>query len=148
MSRDGGGAAAPVGLTQDAGWQIGVSRTVDHPVEEVWGFLTSPAGRAVWLGHGVDVLDGRGRAYRTADGTAGEVRSLHDHDRIRLTWRPEGWDHDSTVQVTVRAAGAGRTVLRFHQDRLADAAERARQRAHWRAVLGSVVAALDAAAPG
>ena len=148
VSRDGGGVATPVGLTRDAGWQIGVSRTLDHPVGQVWEFLTSPEGRAVWLGHGVDLLDERGRAYRTAEGTAGEVRSVRDRDRIRLTWRPEGWDHDSTVQVAVTAAGGGRTVLRFHQERLADAAERARQRAHWRAVLDSVAAALDAAAPG
>lgn len=33
----------PVGQTQDAGWQIGVSRTLDHPLERVWDALvTSP----------------------------------------------------------------------------------------------------------
>ena len=104
----------------------------------------------MWLGHGVEVLDEPGREYRTADGTAGEVRSFRPLDRVRLTWRPEGWDHDSTVQVAVVPAGPDRTMLRFHQERLADAAERARQRAHWRAVLASVEKALDGAgsAPG
>jgi hypothetical protein len=33
-------------------------------------------------------------------------------------------------------------MVRFHQERLADAAEREQQRAHWRAVLDAVVAAL------
>lgn len=133
-----------VGLTKDAGWEIGVSKTLDHPIEQVWEFLTSAEGRALWLGHGVEVLDEKGRRYETADGTTGEARSFRPHDRIRLTWQPKDWTHDSTVQVAVARSGADRTMLRFHQDRLIDAKEREQQREHWRAVLNSVVAALDA----
>ena len=33
-----------VGQTKDAGFEIGVSRTVEHPPEAVWGFLTGPDG--------------------------------------------------------------------------------------------------------
>ena len=132
----------PTGHTKGAGWEIGVSRTVAFPLEEVWDFLTSPEGAAVWLGAGVQRLDEPGQAYQTAAGTSGEIRSFHPHDRIRLTWQPPGWAHDSTVQVTVTSAGGGRTMVRFHQERLADAAEREQQRAHWRAVLDAVVAAL------
>jgi hypothetical protein len=35
-------------------------------------------------------------------------------------------------------------MIRFHQERLLDAGEREQQRTHWRAVMASVVAALDA----
>jgi hypothetical protein len=42
------------------------------------------------------------------------------------------------VQVTVSRRN-GRTVLRFHQERLADPDERDRQRAHWQSVLDSLV---------
>lgn len=136
-------ARRDVGRTQDAGWQIGVSRTLDHHLERVWAFLTSDAGRAVWLGAGVGVLQEKGQRYETADGTVGEVRSVRPQEKLRLTWRPPGWDHDSTVQVAVVPQGQGRTVLRFHQERLADAAERTRQRAHWRDVMNVVAAALD-----
>jgi uncharacterized protein YndB with AHSA1/START domain len=132
------------GRTKDAGWQIGVSKTVDHPLEVVWEFLMSPAGTAMWLGHGVSVLDEKGRAYQTSDGTTGETRSFRRDDRIRLTWQPPDWDHDSTVQVTVMPSGHDKTVIRFHQERLANAREREQQRTHWRAVMASVVAALDA----
>lgn len=38
----------------------------------------------------------------------------------------------------------GRASLRFHQERLADADERARQRGHWRAVMDRIEDALDA----
>jgi uncharacterized protein YndB with AHSA1/START domain len=134
---------APVGRTRDAGWEIGVSRTVDLPVEEVWDFLASPAGTGIWLGHGPERLDERGQTYETTEGTTGAVRSVHPGDRIRLTWQPEDWDHDSTVQVAVTSNGRGGTIIRFHQERLTSAQERQRQRAHWRAVMDSVVEALE-----
>ena len=133
----------PTGLTRDVGWEIGVSRTVPFPLEEVWDFLTSPEGSVVWLGAGVQRLDEPGREYQTSQGTSGEIRSFRPLDRVRLTWQPTDWAHDSTVQFTVTGAAAGRTMLRFHQERLADAREREQQRAHWRAVLDAVVTALQ-----
>jgi uncharacterized protein YndB with AHSA1/START domain len=133
----------PTGLTKGAGWEIGVSRSVAFPLDEVWDFLTSADGSAVWLGAGVSRLDQPGCAYRTSDGTSGEIRSFRPLDRVRLTWQPEDWSHDSTVQFTLSRTVAGRTVLRFHQERLADADEREQQRAHWAAVLDAVVTALE-----
>ncbi|GAA0616235.1 SRPBCC domain-containing protein [Kribbella sandramycini] len=130
----------PTGLTKDVGWNIGVSKTVPYTADEVWAFVMSPAGVAVWLGEGAELTDGA--TYETVDGTVGEVRSLHAHGRVRLTWQPADWSHETTVQVTVTGSGS-KAVLRFHQERLADAAERERQRAHWAAVMTAVVARLD-----
>ncbi|RLL68368.1 hypothetical protein D7M15_17725 [Streptomyces sp. Z26] len=141
------GGRLPTGLTRDAGWEIGVSKTLGHPPGAVWDFITGPEGLSCWLGDGVDLHDGaKGRAYETDDGTVGEVRSYRPGDRIRLTWRPSGWDHDTTVQVAVTASRGSeeRSVLRFHQEWLAGPEERERQRTHWRAVMDSVVASLDA----
>jgi uncharacterized protein YndB with AHSA1/START domain len=136
------GMAQEIGETRDVGFEIGVSRTVRFPRRVVWDFLAGPRGSAVWLGPGAVLGTQRGSRYRTADGTTGGVRSFRELDRIRLTWRPAGWDHDTTVQVTVSGPATGATVLRFHQERLADGAERERQRAHWKAVMDRVVAAL------
>jgi uncharacterized protein YndB with AHSA1/START domain len=133
----------PTGHTRDAGWEIGVSRTVPYPLGEVWDFLASATGSAIWLGEGVSRLDEAGAAYRTDEGTAGQLRSFRPRDRVRLTWRPVDWDHESTVQFTVRPAPGDRTRIGFHQERLADAAERERQRAHWQGVLDALVAALE-----
>ncbi|TCO52605.1 SRPBCC family protein [Actinocrispum wychmicini] len=129
-----------VGETKDVGFTIGVSRTLPYPVDVVWEFLLSPAGLSVWLGDGVELAPKQ--PYRTTGGTVGEVRSLHEHDRVRLTWRPKDWDHDTTVQVAMRGDGA-KTMLRFHQEWLADADERSRQRDHWKAVMDKVIDALE-----
>lgn len=133
---------AEVGRTRDAGWQIGVSRTIDRPVEDVWTFITSPAGIAIWLGDGVTVLSERGAGYQTAAGVRGETRSFRELDRVRLTWQPPDWIHDTTLQLAVTSAGEGRARLTVHQERLADAAEREQQRRHWQGVVNAIVAAL------
>ncbi|MDT0380630.1 SRPBCC domain-containing protein [Streptomyces sp. DSM 42041] len=135
----------PTGLTRDAGWQIGVSKTLPLPPEAVWDFLTCDEGLALWLGPGARLPRDKGAAYETPDGVRGELRSLRPADRVRLTWRPPGWAHDTTLQVAVSPApgtAGARTVLRFHQEHLADAAERERQRAHWRSVMDAVTDAL------
>ena len=134
----------PVGKTKDAGWQIGVSRTIERPVDEVWDLLSSPEGLATWLGEGVTLNGPTGQRYETDDGTVGEVRSYRPNDRIRLTWQPVDWDHETTVQVAVTANG-DRTVLRFHQERMTGADEREGQRAHWASVLDKMVDVLGGA---
>ena len=139
---------SPVGRTRDAGWEIGVSKTIDRSVEQVWAFITSAEGVAIWLGEGVSVRSEPGTGYETLTGVRGETRSVRELDRIRLTWRPDDWSHDTTLQLAVRATGAGRAMLRIHQERLADAAEREQQRKHWQAVINAVADALVATTPG
>ncbi|WP_037355010.1 SRPBCC domain-containing protein [Amycolatopsis orientalis] len=131
-----------VGQTKDAGWQIGVSKTVGRSAEEVWEFLTSEAGVAIWLGEGVTVHPEPGTEYETADGIRGETRSFRELDRIRLTWQPAGWTHETTLQLAVRASGPDKAMLRIHQERLANAAEREQQRRHWQGVLAELITAL------
>ncbi|GLW92357.1 SRPBCC family protein [Actinokineospora globicatena] len=135
-------AVSDPGLTQDAGWQIGVSRTVPHPLAKVWDLISGPTGISMWLGPGAVLSPTRGTKYATRDGAVGDVRGYRDRDRIRVTCRPPGWDHFTTIQVTVTAKG-DKTLLRFHQEWLANPGERARQRDHWTAVMDRVTGALD-----
>lgn len=132
----------PTGLTRDAGWQVGVSRTVGVPITDVWEHLLGP-GRATWLGPGDYVLVA-GLPYLTSDGTTGQVRSLRPLDRVRITRRPAGQAHETTLQVAVRATAPDKTMVRFHAERMRSAAEREEQRGHWAAVLLTLLQQLDA----
>ena len=128
----------PTGLTKDAGWQIGVSRTLPHPPAVVWDFVGGRDGLALWLGAGADLEPRRGGLYRTADGTEGEVRGYRAGDRIRVTYGT------TVVQVALRPAGDGsRTRITLHQERMAGPEERERRRAHWQRVMDDIAAALD-----
>ncbi|MCU1377787.1 MAG: activator of ATPase 1 family protein [Acidimicrobiales bacterium] len=124
----------PTGLTKDAGWEIGVSRTFPVRRDRAWAVLTSDEGVAVWLGPGSRLPTEVGEGYETADGATGELRSLRPLDRVRLTWQPAGRLSPTIVQVVIRGDDT-KTSVRIHQDHLADADERGRQRAHWQATL-------------
>lgn len=97
-----------VGHTCDAGWQIGVSKTVDRSVEAVWTFITSPAGVAIWLGEGVTVLPARGAGYETTAGVRGRDSQL---PRARpcpahMAAARLGTRHDAAAGSDVRGRGA------------------------------------------
>ncbi|WP_438801065.1 hypothetical protein [Amycolatopsis magusensis] len=85
----------------------------------------------------------RAPGTRRRPGCGARPRSFRELDRLRLTWQPSGWSHDTTLQLTVTSAGEGRARLGVHQERLADAGERERQRAHWQDVVAGIVAALE-----
>lgn len=127
----------PTGLTQAAGWQIGVSRTLPHPTPVVWDFISSPEGIALWLGPGAALIPERGAPYRTTAGVTGEVRGYRSGEKIRVT-------HDATtVQVALAPTSNGaRTMVRFHQEHLASAEEREQQRAHWQRIMDQVATVL------
>jgi uncharacterized protein YndB with AHSA1/START domain len=118
----------PVGRTKDAGWEIGVSRTFPCDLDHAWRVLTSPRALRTWLGSG-------------SLPTGERLRSMRPLDRVRLTWRPPGADHDTVLQVSVSVSRArkGGTVVNFHQEHLADAAEREAMRARWKAVVDELV---------
>jgi uncharacterized protein YndB with AHSA1/START domain len=124
----------PTGLTKDAGWEIGVSRTVDAPIDAVWELLVSPAGVDLWIGAGASVPAAKGQSYEADDGTTGELRGFNHHDRLRLTQLRPGRDGERTIQVAMQAKG-DRTRITFHEERLRDAAERETRRTHWKQVM-------------
>lgn len=54
-----------VGETADAGYQIGVQRTLPVPKDQLWELLTSPDGLAIWLGEGESFPIEPGQTYNT-----------------------------------------------------------------------------------
>lgn len=130
--------AHATGLTKDAGWQVGVRTTVPAAPAIVWQWLLGP-GLPVWLGE-LDALPTEvGAPYATADGVRGTVRSRTETVRIRVSWRPDDWPHDTTLQLTLTEAASG-TRIGIHQEKLADREERKLMVGHWK----NVAAAFDA----
>lgn len=126
----------PVGMTKDAGWEIGVRRTVELTPGEAWQLVTSPAGRRCWLGEVEGWALEPGAAYHLPEGTHGEIRVV-SASHLRITWQPPGWERPSTIQVRVNANGP-RAVIAFHQEHLPGQAERAERKAHFLAALAAL----------
>lgn len=128
-----GGEDKPAPQPQNVGWELGVRQTVDADQRFVWDFMLGD-GLDIWLG--VKKLElAKGAPYTTNTGMRGQVRTFTMGDRIRMTWRAKGWDHDSVLQVTVREVREGTTIA-FHQEQLKDRDERREMVAHWKKVIG------------
>jgi uncharacterized protein YndB with AHSA1/START domain len=125
------------GLTKDAGWELGVRTTVPAALPDVWQYLLGE-GLPVWLGEIAEVPTEPGTTFETADGVRGTIRSFTDATRLRLTWRPDDWPHDTVLQLTVKQAATG-TTIGIHQEKLADRDERKLMLGHWK----NVAAAFD-----
>lgn len=124
------------GQTADTGFQVGVSRTVPLPREAAWRWVSSPEGMATWLGEGAGFPLEKGRRYRLADGSTGEVRVVSEK-HLRITFHPEGWPRPSTIQVRVEPKGE-KTVVSFHEEHLPDESARKERRTHFKSALQAV----------
>ena len=124
------------GLTKDAGWEVGVRTTVAPPLQGVWEFLIGE-GLPLWLGEISSLPVEPGASFVTNDGVRGSIRSYHNAQRVRLSWQPEDWPHDTTLQLTVKEAATGTTVA-LHHEKLADRKERRMMLGHWKNVIAAI----------
>lgn len=128
-----------LGMTTQSDFQAGVRRTLPIPASRAWSLVTSPEGVRAWLGAGAALRFEEGETYQLDDGATGEVRVVKPEQSVRLTWRPEGWDKPSTIQVRVEDKGE-KSVIAFHEEKLPDAAAREARTAHFKAALDALAA--------
>ena len=134
--------ADTTGKTKDAGWEVGVRATVPATGQRVWQFLLGD-GLPLWLGDIDDLPTEKGANYTTRDGVTGTIKGYIDGYRIRLSWHPSDWPHDTTLQLTVKQAATGTTIA-IHQERLADREERKLMLGHWKSVIEHITGELGA----
>ncbi len=123
-----------VGQTANAGYQVGVQKTLPIPHELAWDLLVLGPGRDIWLGETQPFDLRKGEEYITSGGVSGEVRSVAPGQRLRLTWAHPDLSRSSTLQLYLAPSGE-QTSVRFHHEKLSSQDERERMRHHWREVL-------------
>ena len=128
----------PVGLTKDAGYQIGARKTMPISLEDAWQRVISPRGLALWLGAGADLTFAKGETCRLVDGTRVIVRVFKPLSHLRFSWQPPGWERTSVIQVRVIPTGEEKTVIAFHQEHLPGPRERETRRAHFQSALSAL----------
>lgn len=124
-----------VGQTADAGFQVGVQKTVPVSIDEAWTLLISPKGITCWLGNiGRSILT-EGKSYETDTGTNGEVRVVKPGNRVRLTWQKSGMKRPVTLQIALVERGPGKTSVRVHLEKLPSQKAREEMKGHWKNAL-------------
>ncbi|MET1052317.1 MAG: SRPBCC domain-containing protein [Mycetocola sp.] len=126
------------GPGSDAGWDVGVRKTVAAPVDAVWSYLLGK-GLPMWLGEIRALPSKKGVRYSTTDGVRGTIRGYDEKKLVRLTWQPEDWPHETTLELTLTKSGEN-TIVGIHHEDLADRDERRMMVGHWHRVADSIVA--------
>ncbi len=130
------------GLTLDAGFEVGVQRTLPVAAETLWSFMLSPQGLLLWLGGEIGQFpQDKGEKFKTTNGFEGELRSITPGRKLRLTWQPPERDRPTTVQIYVIDQGKSAS-LRFHQEKLDSADEREKMRVRWQRVAEEIRSAI------
>lgn len=130
----------PVGLTKDSGWQFGLRKTFPYTQDYLWDFLFSDRGLRIWLGELKDALVLK-QPFETKAGITGLVRVLAPYSHIRMNWKKKGWANTSTVQVRVMG-NPDRATVSFHQEKLADEAQREEMKTYWNEKMAAIEKAL------
>lgn len=125
------------GQTQAAGYEIGVSKTFNCSAEVLWKILMQTPGRDIWLGASTDFILKKKANYLLTDGREGQIRSIHENKRIRLTWDHESLNETSTLQLTI-VNKLEKSTLAFHQEKLSNQGERELMRKHWKQVINRI----------
>jgi uncharacterized protein YndB with AHSA1/START domain len=122
----------PVGLTKDAGWQVGARKTLQLDLAAAWKLISEPTGLRDWLGE-VPQLSA-GDEFQLEDGTQGMIRVHQPQSHIRLSWQPPQWQKPSTLQVRVVGKG-DKTVIAFHQENMPSQEVRENRKAFFKRAL-------------
>ncbi len=125
----------PVGVTKDAGVQIGVRKTLAVTKEQVWNYLISPQGLRLWLGHVSSMQWQKGHEYESVEGITGTITVIKPYEKLRMTWKRSEWEQYSRLQMYLLAANGGKTTIAIHQEMLEDVYMREMMRRHWEAML-------------
>ncbi|MFK9093756.1 SRPBCC domain-containing protein [Bacillus salipaludis] len=123
-----------VGQTKSVGFQVGVRRTFPISQEKAWEMVTS---EEIWLATSTKINLQPGEKYVTTTGE-GEIRIVKPLQQLRLTWKKNGWEKYSTIQVRIIPKESTKTTISFHQENLSDQYEREEMKQYWESVLKTI----------
>jgi len=129
---------SPVGVTKDAGVQIGARKTFAVSKPEAWAFLTSREGLSLWIGEVPDMRWERGYSFESREGLSGKLSVVIPELKIRTTWKRPEWENFSRLQLTFLETRSGKTTVAIHQEMLDDVYVREIMRRHWEAALNAI----------
>jgi hypothetical protein len=130
-----------VGQTKDAGFQIGVRKTVQGNHQDIWDFMFSEKGLGIWLGDiDPDQLIIR-KDFTLSNSVAGKITVFEPYSHLRMSWKKDGWGNTSRLQLRVIKSDENKTVIAFHQEMLSGPEQREEMKQLW----SNIIAAIDSA---
>lgn len=121
----------PVGVTKDAGVQIGVRKTIKVEKEKVWDYLTSPQDLPLWIGDVSEFRLQKGYEFKSKEGICGKLTVVLPFRKLRMKWKLPEWEKPSRLQLYLLPTDSGKTTIAIHQEMLDDVYVRELMRRFW-----------------
>lgn len=116
-----------------------VSRTFPGDVKQVWKFLDSPQGMAIWLKPYSEFCLRPKNVYENETGAFGEIRTMKINRRIRMTWQETEWPKPSILQVHLVPRPKKKSILIFNHDGLSNGRQRLQMKEYWTQIVDELL---------
>lgn len=126
------------GWNQKGEYSITATKSLAVGADDVWKFLISPRGIALWLKPLSPFHLRPGESFENEDGIFGQLRTVKAGRRLRLTWQDSDWDRKSILQINIVPKPKGKSILVFQQEQLRQGRLRESLRQHWRKILAEI----------
>ncbi len=131
----------------DGGFTVDVQRTVRSSAKNAFDTFLQPEHVVKWFTKKAKADVRVGGAYSNSDGDVGEFLAVDSPKRARFTWDNKRHCPGTTVELTVRPAGAGKVAVRVTHSRLKSAKDREKMRQGWSWALDSFKSYIETGAP-
>lgn len=102
-------------------YMTAASRTFYTSAERLWDLLESTQGQAVWLKPLSPFKFKPKNVFETEDGVFGEIRTMKEGVRLRMTWQDTDWQKATLLQVYVSGRSEDKSFLVFSHEKIKDA---------------------------
>jgi uncharacterized protein YndB with AHSA1/START domain len=119
---------------QDAkgNYMVTATKSLAFSVQQVWSFVVSPEGQAVWL-RPLSEIELKPKAqFETRDGFFGEVRTVARNHRARLFWQDPLWDRHTVVEILLVPKPGKKSILVFNHTGIKELRTKGLLSARWR----------------
>lgn len=113
-------------------YNLTITRSLNVSAREVWKFMSSTEGLAVWLEPMSDFSLSKSESYEVDGGIFGEVRSVKAFTHARLTWQDTDWLKPTILQLGIVPKGKAKSILYINHGGFKTVAVREQMRAHWK----------------
>lgn len=123
------------------------TKTFYISAEKLWDLLESEQGQAVWLKPLSPFKFKTKNVFETEDGFYGEIRTMRDGERLRMSWQDPEWTKPTILQVYALPREKGKSVLVFMHDSIRETRTKARLKERWSQAVEELAALAGAKPP-
>lgn len=131
-----------IGKTKNAGWQVGIRKTIPLTSDQLWNFITGNQGMQIIIGDTISATNSYNQDRISEKEIQYKITTIVQNSHLRMQWRLPDWKEYSILQIRVYSTGQNKAVLAIHQEKLVNGNTRAVMKKYWQEKIDNIVKAI------